>query len=144
LADEDASPHLSLVAAENSAIVGHILFTKVQVRNFQQEISSSILAPLSVRTKYQGQGVGGRLISEGLTQLRAAGIELVFVLGHPEYYPKHGFSPAGAEGLEAPHPIPPENADAWMVQELRPGVIGNARGQVICAESLNDPKHWRE
>jgi len=87
---------------------------------------------------------GGRLIIEGLKQLKAAGVELVFVLGHSGYYPKYGFCAAGVKGFEAPYPIPQENSGAWMVQELHPGVIGHVSGLVICADALNDPKHSRE
>ncbi len=94
--------------------------------------------------EYQSQGIGGRLIKEGLKQLKATGVELVFVLGHPGYYPKYGFSTAGIQGFEASYPIPPENSGAWMVRELHPGVIGHVSGKVICAKALNDPKHWRE
>ena len=72
------------------------------------------------------------------------GVGLVFVLGHPGYYPKYGFVPAGTRGFEAPYPIPPEHADAWMVQELQLGMIGSFMGQVECTDTLNDPKHWRE
>ncbi|HAK60810.1 MAG TPA: GNAT family N-acetyltransferase, partial [Nitrospiraceae bacterium] len=32
----------------------------------------------------------------------------------------------------------------WMVQELRPGVIGSVRGTVKCSDVLNHPEHWRE
>lgn len=144
LADPSARPLLSLVATANDNIVGHILFTNARIKHSQRIVSSSILAPLSVHTQHQNQGIGGRLIKEGLKQLKAAGVELVFVLGHPGYYPKHGFTAAGIKGFDAPHPIPPENSDAWMVQELHPGVIGQVRGQVICADALMDPKHWRE
>lgn len=73
-----------------------------------------------------------------------SGVELVFVLGHPDYYPRYGFKPAGVLGYEAPYPIPDEQADAWMVQELRPGVIDSVSGKVICADVMNQPEHWRE
>jgi putative acetyltransferase len=72
------------------------------------------------------------------------GVELVFVLGHPGYYPRHGFTPAGVLGFHAPYPIPEKNADAWMVQELHPGVIGRARGKILCADAINRPEYWRE
>ncbi|QBQ53116.1 GNAT family N-acetyltransferase [Nitrosococcus wardiae] len=144
LADPSAQPLLSLVATVNDHVVGHILFTNVRIKHSQRLVPSAILAPLSVHPEYQNQGIGGRLIKEGLKQLKAAGIELVFVLGHPGYYLKYGFSAAGIKGFDAPYPIPPENSDAWMVQELHPGVIGHVKGQVICADVLNNPKHWRE
>ena len=144
LADPSAQPLLSLVATTNDNVVGHILFTNAQIKHSQRSVSSAILAPLSVHPEYQSQGIGGQLIKEGLKQLTATGVELVFVLGHPGYYPKYGFSAAGIKGFDASYPIPPKNSCAWMVQELRPGVIGHVSGQVICADALNDPKHWRE
>jgi putative acetyltransferase len=144
LKDPSALPLLSLVATVDEYVVGHILFTSAKIKHSQRMVSSAILAPLSVHPKYQGRGIGGQLIEEGLKQLKATGVELVFVLGHPDYYPKYGFSAAGIKGFEAPFPIPPEDSDAWMVQELSPGIIGHVRGQVICADALNDPKHWRE
>jgi predicted N-acetyltransferase YhbS len=144
LADPSAQPVLSLVATIGDNVVGHILFTNAPIRHAQRGVSAVILAPLSVHPDCQGQGIGGRLVRAGLKQLQEAGVELVFVLGHPGYYPKYGFSAAGTKGFDAPYPIPPENSAAWMVQELHPGVIGQVSGQVLCADALNDPRHWRE
>jgi putative acetyltransferase len=84
------------------------------------------------------------LIREGLEESKRAGWDLVFVLGHPGYYARHGFIVAGVNGFEAPYPIAEEHADAWMVQELRQGTIGKVRGRIICADSLMDAKHWIE
>ncbi len=142
--DPSGQPSLSLVATRDHNVVGHVLFTKVRIAHASRETRAAILAPLSVHPEYQDQGIGGQVIQEGLRQLQAAGVELVFVLGHPGYYPKHGFSPAGAEGLDAPYPIAPENSAAWMVQELQPGVLGQVSGVVMCADSLNEPRHWQE
>lgn len=142
--DAGAQPLLSLVATSGDNVIGHILFTNVRIDQSRRRVSSRILAPLSVNPEYQNRGIGGRLVREGLKQLKAAGVELVFVLGHPGYYPKYGFSAAGIKGFEAPYPIAPENSGAWMVQELHPEVIGHVSGQVICAEVLMDPRHWRE
>ncbi len=144
LADPNAQPVLSLVATGNDRVVGHILFTNARIRHAQRTVSSAILAPLSVHPDWQNQGIGGRLVKQGLEQLREAGVELAFVLGHPGYYSRYGFSAAGIRGFEPMYPIPPENSGAWMVKELHPGVIGQVSGQVICANALDDPKHWRE
>jgi predicted N-acetyltransferase YhbS len=144
LSDPSAQPLLSLVATADEHVVGYILFTNTHLEHSSRRVVSSLLAPLAVHPEYQHQGIGGRLIKDGLNQLKAAGVELVFVLGHPGYYPKFGFSAAGNKGFSAPYLIPPENSDAWMVQELRTGVIGHVSGQVRCADVLNDPKYWRE
>lgn len=144
LTDKTAMPILSLIAENEERTVGHILFTKVRIAPSEEDISACILAPLAVIPIAQCQGVGGQLIEEGLSRLTASGVDLVFVLGHPDYYPRHGFRPAGVSGFRAPYPIPEENAGAWMVQELREGVIGRVNGKIACADALNDARHWRE
>ena len=144
LNDDSAKPLLSLLAVDDKEAVGHILFTKVRITGNEDALFAMILAPLAIMPNAQGKGVGGKLIKEGLSQLFEANVNLVFVLGHPEYYPRFGFKPAGIRGFEAPYPIPDKNASAWMVQELRPGVIGNFSGKIICADTLNEPEHWRE
>ena len=144
LNDPSARPLCSLLAFDNETAVGHILFTAARLEGSQQDASISLLAPLAVIPDYQKQGLGGALIQRGLQHLTNAGVDLVFVLGHPGYYPRYGFNPAGEQGFEAPYPIPPEHAEAWMVQPLRPGVIGRVSGTVRCADMLNKPEHWRE
>ena len=144
LQDPTASPHLSLLAFVDEQAVGHILFTSAQLEENPDAASIALLAPLAVVTESQNQGVGGELIERGLQVLSESGTDLVFVLGHPGYYPRYGFEPAGRLGFTAPYPIPDENADAWMVQALRPGIIGTVNGKVICADALNKPEHWRE
>lgn len=141
--DPSAQPVLSLVATVDGAIVGHILFTDARIEPCKRPLRATLLAPLAVHPDYHGRGIGGRLIAEGLDRLRASGAELAFVLGSPRYYSKHGFSAAGSQGLDAPHPIPAADAEAWMVQELQPGVIGEVRGRVRCADAISDAKYWR-
>ncbi|WP_316897859.1 N-acetyltransferase [Pseudodesulfovibrio indicus] len=142
LDDPTARPHLSLLALEDVRAVGHILFTAGDIVGSSRKVS--LLAPLSVAPEAQGRGVGGRLIQAGLARLAEAAVDLVFVLGHPSYYPRHGFVPAHTYGLEAPYPIPEEHLDAWMVQGLHPSALENVRGKVVCAAALDRPEHWRE
>ena len=144
LNDDSAKPLLSLLAIDDDEAVGHILFTKVEITGNEEALSAMILAPLAILPDAQGKGVGGKLIKEGLRQLSESKVDLVFVLGHPDYYPRFGFKPAGVRGLEAPYPIPAKDASAWMVQELRPGTIGSFSGKIICADTLNETEHWRE
>ena len=144
LDDPTAKPILSLAAVKKNELIGHIIYSKVRVAQTEAAVSARILAPLAVLPENQLLGVGGQLIKEGLTQLKESGVELVFVLGHPDYYPRYGFKPAGALGFEAPYPIPQEHAGAWMVQALCPDVIGRVRGKIQCADVLNQPEHWRE
>lgn len=144
LTDPSAKPLCSLLAFNKDRAVGHILFTSARLEGAKNGASISLLAPLAVLPGFQKQGIGGKLIEQGLQHLAKAGVDLVFVLGHPGYYPRYGFTPAGDKGFEAPFPIPEEHANAWMVQELRPGLIGGVSGKVRCADMLNKPEHWRE
>jgi putative acetyltransferase len=144
LDDASAKPILSLLAFDGNQALGHILFTSACLTKTQSAIQIAILAPLAVVPDAQKQGIGGKLIERGLQLLSESGVDLVFVLGHPEYYPRHGFKPAGRLGFEAPYPIPDEHADAWMVQPLRPDVIGSVSGTVVCADALDKPEYWRE
>lgn len=146
LSDPTACPLLSLVAEESDRIIGHLLFSHATLdsQGALEPVKVTILAPLAVLPDRQRQGVGGKLIEEGLIMLAARGVELVFVLGHPEYYPRHGFTPAIPLGFSPPYPIPEEIADAWMVQELKTGIIGNTKGKILCAAALDRPEYWRE
>jgi len=144
LSDQTARPLLSLIAVDNNKAVGHILYTKARLNQTNNTVSIQLLAPLAVLPEAQSEGVGGQLIEEGLRQLKELGVELVFVLGHPDYYPRYGFTPAGALGYEAPYPIGDEHAGAWMVQALCAGVLEKGGGKVQCSDVLDQPQHWRE
>jgi predicted N-acetyltransferase YhbS len=144
LDDPTAMPLLSLVAEQNGQIIGHVHFSAVRVLGDEEGVPGRILAPLAVAPTAQGRGIGSELTLDGLERLRAESVRLVFVLGHPGYYPKFGFQPAGALGLDAPYPIEEKNADAWMVQELHPGFLGRVKGTVQCAATLMAPEHWQE
>ncbi len=144
LSDPSAAPTLSLLASVSDEGVGHILFTKISLSGPQKPVKAAILAPLAIKPGFQKQGIGGALIKEGLRLLKENSIDLVFVLGHIDYYPRFGFQTAGRLGFEAPFLIPQEVEDAWMVQPLKDGLIGTLTGQVKCADTLNRPEYWRE
>lgn len=144
LDDATAQPVVSLLAEVDGKAVGHILFTGATVIADGATLPGSILAPLAVVPETQRRGVGQALIHAGIAELSALGIELVFVLGHIDYYPRAGFRPALPWGLRPPYEIDPAVADAWMVRELCPGTLGAVRGGVRCAYTLMHPELWRE
>ena len=144
LADPSARPILSLLACDGERPLGHILFSRARLTQPDSTARIALLAPLAVVPEAQGEGVGGDLVEAGLQRLAQAGVELVFVLGHPGYYPRFGFEPAGRRGFEAPFPIPEADAAAWLVRGLREGVIDALSGKVVCADTLDKPAYWRE
>lgn len=144
LQDETAKPTLSLLAFYDNEAIGHILFTRVYIED-HPKVLAHILAPLAVKPSFQKQGIGGSLIKKGLEILKENDSAIVFVLGHIAYYPKYGFiGNADSLGFTAPYPIPKENADAWMAQELKKGAINKLNGKIRCADSLQRPEYWRE
>ncbi|WFN35559.1 N-acetyltransferase [Methanogenium sp. S4BF] len=145
LEDESAEPTISLLAFKEDEAVGHILFTKAAIDGKDPSPLIYLLAPLAIKPEHQKQGIGGMLINEGLKKLKDMGVEMVFVLGHENYYPKYGFiNDAGNMGFAAPYPIPEEQAGAWMVQFLGSKDVEGITGRVVCADALNKPEHWRE
>ena len=116
---------LSLVAEQDDRILAHILFTRMTIETAERPIPAVALAPMAVLPHHQNQGIGTRLVREGLTLLRARAERIVIVLGHEHYYPRFGFSSEKATGLESP--FPPE---AYMALELDPGALNGIRGRV--------------
>jgi len=143
LSDPSAKPRVSLLAFVKNRPVGHILFTRGYIEG-NLRIGVSFLAPLAVIPKFQRQGIGGALIKEGITRLSKMGVDLVFVIGHPEYYPRFGFTPASKLGFQPTYPLPAEVADAWMVLALRSDIIGVISGKVICCDFMNKPEVWHQ
>jgi putative acetyltransferase len=118
-------PELSLVAERDGHVVGHILFTVVHITNQTRQTPTLALAPMAVLPDCQRQGVGSGLVRAGLEAARKLGHRHVFVLGHPEYYPRFGFVPAAAKGIRCGYEVPDE---AWMVCELVPGSLADVSG----------------
>jgi len=83
------------------------------------------LAPMAVLPERQRSGVGTILIRESLARLWQANYPWVVVLGHPKYYPRFGFVPAGQHGIHCEYDAPLE---AFMVMELRPGQLKGISG----------------
>ena len=68
----------------------------------QGTLDAVSLAPMAVLPEFQRQGIGAQLIQEGLRACAARGERIVIVLGHPDYYPRFGFSAKAAELLASP------------------------------------------
>lgn len=121
----------SFVAESDSEIVGHILFSRMLIDTESGLVPAAALAPLAVVPGHQRLGVGGRLVRHGLDWLRGREEQVVIVLGHPEYYPRFGFSSDRARALKSPFP-----AEALMALELTPGALDRVRGRVRYANAF--------
>ena len=117
---------LSLVAIQDDQIVGHILFSPIHIVAGDGAIYLAVgLGPVAVLPVFQQQGIGSRLVETGLEECRAAGYNIVLVLGHPLYYPRFGFRPAVEYGIKCAYDVPD---NAFMALELVPGALSQASG----------------
>jgi len=108
---------VSLVAEVGGEIVGHILFSRVTIVTTVGTVDALSLAPMAVLPEHQRQGIGSKLVESGLETCRQGGHRIVVVLGHPDFYPRFGFSAETARPIESPF----EGGEAWMAMELEPG-----------------------
>jgi putative acetyltransferase len=115
----------SLVAEVDGEVVGHILFTALPIETLDGTLHAAALAPMAVQPEFQNQGIGSALVLAGLARCRDLALDAVVVLGHPEYYPRFGFSAELAENLRAPFEGP-----AFMAIDLKPGILEGCDGLV--------------
>ncbi len=99
-ADGDAL--VSLVAEMDGRTVGHVLFSRMEVEADGAALNGAGLAPVAVLPERHGEGVGSALIWRGLGMLQAHDIQISFVLGHPDYYPRFGYSADTARPFASP------------------------------------------
>ena len=108
---------VSLVAVRDDRIVGHILFSPVVLESESGDRNGMGLGPMAVLPSLQRQGIGSRLVEEGLARLRSAGCPFVVVLGHHDYYPRFGFERASRYGVRCQWEGVPDEAFMIMVKE---------------------------
>ncbi|WP_342775025.1 N-acetyltransferase [Nonomuraea diastatica] len=72
------------------------------------ETPALALAPTAVLPEVQRQGLGTLVIEDALREARARGESAVVVLGHPEYYPRFGFTIASRHGIGVAFDVPVE------------------------------------
>lgn len=116
---EDAGylPHLSLVATDGGAVIGHVLAT----RGWLEPLGVPVLGlgPLGVLPGRQRSGVGTVLVHALIAVAEAAGERLVALLGSPAYYGRLGFVAGSDAGIVSPDPVWGEHFQARWLSEPR-------------------------
>jgi putative acetyltransferase len=80
---------VSLVAEMDEKVVGHVAFSVVTING--ADIGWYGLGPVSVSPELQKQGIGSKLIREGLALIREKGAKGCVLEGDPAYYQRFGF-----------------------------------------------------
>ena len=125
---------VSLVAEKDGQIIGHILFSDLPIITEAGMVPALALAPLAVLPALQRHGVGSALVRHGLDVCRDHGHRIVFVLGHPDYYPRFGFSHDLAANLESLYSGKP----SFMALELVTGALAGVVGKVQYPPPFNE------
>lgn len=105
--DPSYEPALSFVAYDDDAKkqIGFILASRARIEGNAKERKIYSLVSLAVLPKWQGRGVGRRLIHEAMKAAQNHGADALIAIGKPSYFRPFGFRPASDfhllyEGLE--------------------------------------------
>lgn len=80
---------LSLVAARNGALAGHLAISPVTISDGSRNWLG--LGPVAVAPRHQRLGIGSALVRHGLRMLRQQQAAGLVVLGEPRFYERFGF-----------------------------------------------------
>ncbi len=126
---DDVAPvaGLSMVARDGDGILaGAIRFWPVTVSGH----ICLLLGPIAVHPTRQGEGLGGLLIRESLSQAKIAGWDRVILVGDAPYYGRFGF-----QRLDDVQMPPPTNPNRILGRALTAGAWDGITGRVVKAAS---------
>ncbi len=126
-ADTGYTPELSLVAELNGAVVGHVIFSEAYIDTNSGRVPAIALGPLAVHPDWQQQGIGSKLVGEGLSAGRRLGHRIAVVIGHSTYYPRFGFTRGRPLGIEM---VLGRREESRMVIALVSGALDGVQGTV--------------
>ena len=106
-----------------------IMFSPVTIEAQEGVIEGMGLAPMAVLPELQNQGIGSKLLKEGLRIIRNTSCPFVIVLGNEKYYPRFGFQQASKYGLKSQWKGIPDEAFMAMIlnDSMMKGVSGIVR-----------------
>ncbi|MEQ8266738.1 MAG: N-acetyltransferase [Parvibaculum sp.] len=120
----EAEASLSLVALDRGKVVGTLRFWPVEIAG---QVPALLLGPLVTAPDRQGEGIGGKLMHEGLARAAAQGHRIVVLVGDEPYYRRFGFTRALARRLELPGWVDPAR---FLARELASGALAGIGGMI--------------
>lgn len=109
-----------------------VMFSPVSIVAGDVTVKAVSLAPMAVLPVHQRKGIGSKLVEAGLQSCREDGHRIAVVLGHPDFYPRFGFTAELARPLKSPF----GGGDAWMAMPLESGALNGVTGCVQYASSF--------
>jgi predicted N-acetyltransferase YhbS len=133
----DHIPELSFVAIEHDEdgremLEGTIRYWPVTVDG----TAMLLLGPIAVSQRFQGAGLGSRLIRMSLNKAAAMDHRAVILIGDAPYYERFGFTRALTLAMQFPGPVDPNR---FLGLELVPGALDGVAGMVTAAPGADLP-----
>jgi predicted N-acetyltransferase YhbS len=125
-------------AWEDGSLVGGIVFSRLTYPEDDREVF--VLAPVSVATDRQKEGIGQKLLTHGLNELRKRGVNVAVTYGDPGYYSKVGFMPITETEARPPRSL--SHPHGWLAQSLTDPTLDPLRGPSHCVDALDRPEYW--
>jgi len=114
---------LSFTARIGSLLVGSVRLTPICIG----ETPALLLGPLTVEPPFRERGVGTVLIERALKDAKAAGHNLLVLVGDEPFYGKLGFKRIPKGQVKMPGPVDPARL---LVAELKAGALEGVSGLV--------------
>jgi predicted N-acetyltransferase YhbS len=126
------------LARAGGDLAGAAVFTRLTYSKDSRVVF--LLSPMAVATRWQGKGVGQRLLAHALASLREAGVDVAITYGDPAFYEKVGFKTL-TESIAQP-PLPLSQPEGWIGRSLTESPLAALKGSSTCVAALNDPSFW--
>jgi putative acetyltransferase len=125
-------PWGSLIAEDaGGRMVGHLLMSRARLETEGEGGGDRrpvlVIGPVGVRPEEQRRGFGVALMRAAIAAATDHRERLICLVGHADYYPRFGFEPARAIGVQPPHAWPDANWLALRLPAWTPALRGTVR-----------------
>lgn len=118
---EDFIPELDFVMELDGQIIGNIMYTKARLTDEQgQEKEILTFGPVCIRTGFQRQGYGKKLLAHSFERAKELGYDVIVIFGSPVNYVGNGFVSCKRKNVALENGKYPA---AMLVKELVPGAL---------------------
>lgn len=115
----DGAVTVALVAEIDGRVVGHVAFSAVKIGG--ADCRWLTLGPVAVTPELQKQGIGSKLVEQGLDAIRKQGARGCVLVGEPAFYQRFGFRHDPALTMTG---VPPQNLLCLPIAgEIPPGEV---------------------
>ena len=116
---------------DHGSLVAYIGYSRVHIEGIESERQIWALGPMAIDSAHQHQGMGSKFLAESLDYIE---VDAVVLVGHEEFYAKHGFRPASEFGLKYGHDSTRESA--FFALECWKGALDGHAGHVLYEDAF--------